>query len=116
MLAGQLPFDASDVTSFFLKHLKERPVPLRNLAPHVPEGLERIVMELLEKDPKDRPVDAHRVRADLTAIAEALRIRVPPEFGHEEASSRGPNSGGHRSVGASHPRFRPDVAHRLPAR
>jgi serine/threonine-protein kinase len=35
-------------------------------------------------------VDAHRVRADLTAIAEVLRIRVPPEFGHEEASSRGP--------------------------
>jgi serine/threonine-protein kinase len=90
MLAGQLPFEAEDVTSYFLKHLKERPVPLRNLVPHVPEALERLVMELLEKDPKDRPVDAHRVRSDLTAIAESLGLSVPPEFGNEEASSRGP--------------------------
>ncbi|MFZ5889980.1 MAG: protein kinase domain-containing protein [Myxococcota bacterium] len=90
MLAGQLPFDASDVTSYFLKHLKERPVPLRNLLPHIPEALDRLVMELLEKDPKDRPVDAHRVRADLTAIADSLGIRVPAEFGNDEASSRGP--------------------------
>ncbi|MGC4091887.1 MAG: protein kinase [Polyangiaceae bacterium] len=90
MLAGQLPFDASDVTSYFLKHLKERPAPLRSLASHVPEALERLVMELLEKDPKDRPVDAHRVRGDLTAIAERLGIGVPIEFGMDEASSRGP--------------------------
>jgi serine/threonine-protein kinase len=90
MLAGQLPFEADDVTSYFLKHLKERPVPLRNLVPHVPQALERLVMELLEKDPKDRPVDAHRVRSDLTAIAESLGLNVPPEFGNEEASSRGP--------------------------
>lgn len=90
MLAGQLPFEASDVTSYFLKHLKERPVPLCNLVAHVPPALDRLVMELLEKDPKDRPVDAHRVRADLTAIAESLGLRVPPEFGNEEASSRAP--------------------------
>ncbi len=90
MLAGQLPFEANDVTSYFLKHLKEQPRPLRDLVSGIPEPLERLVMELLEKDPKDRPVDAHRVRADLTAIANTLKVRLPPELGEDDVASRGP--------------------------
>ncbi|HWA72487.1 MAG TPA: protein kinase [Polyangiaceae bacterium] len=90
MACGSLPFDAADVTAYFLKHLKERPAPLRQRAPDVPPELERLVAELLEKDPKDRPVDAHRVHADLIAIATTLGLGIPRELGTDDVESRGP--------------------------
>ena len=89
MLSGQLPFEAPDVASFFVKHLKEKPKPLREREPSVPDPLERLVMDMMAKDPKDRPVDAHRVHADLLAIAGAIGVRVPPEIQDAGESSRG---------------------------
>ena len=90
MLCGSLPFDAADVTTFFIKHLKEMPPPPRSRDRSIPEQIDKLIMELLAKDPKDRPVDAHRVHGDLLAIAGAIGIRVPGEVLREEASSRGP--------------------------
>jgi serine/threonine-protein kinase len=90
MLSGQLPFDAPDVASFFVKHLTEKPKPLREREPGVPAPLERLVMDMMAKDPKDRPVDAHRVHADLLVIAGAIGVRVPPEIQEVGESSRGP--------------------------
>lgn len=90
MLSGRLPFEAPDVATFFVKHLKEKPVPLRAKDRSLPEELDRLVSEMLAKDPKDRPVDAHRVHADLLRIAGALGLRVPPEIDEADESSRGP--------------------------
>jgi serine/threonine-protein kinase len=56
----------------------------------VPEPLERLVMEMLEKEPKNRPVDAHRVHADLLAAAIAAGIKVPREIINDVSPSRGP--------------------------
>jgi tRNA A-37 threonylcarbamoyl transferase component Bud32 len=90
MLTGALPFDAPDVTTYFIKHLKEIPAPPRSKDPSIPQKLDTLIMELLAKDPKDRPVDAHRVYNDLTAIAGAIGIRLPGEAFGEESVSRGP--------------------------
>ena len=90
MLCGTLPFDAADVTTYFIKHLKEMPPSPRKRDPSIPEQIEKLIMELLAKDPKDRPVDAHRVHGDLLGIAGAIGVRVPGEAFNEEASSRGP--------------------------
>jgi serine/threonine-protein kinase len=90
MLSGQLPFDATDVASFFVKHLKEKPKPLKEREPGIPAELERLVMDMMAKDPKDRPVDAHRVHTDLLAIAGAIGVRVPAEIDTTGESSRGP--------------------------
>ncbi len=90
MLCGQLPFEANDIATFFIKHLREVPPTLRARGVDVPEALERLVMDLMEKDPKDRPVDAHRAHADLLSLAGMLGIPVPTEVTEEEASSRGP--------------------------
>jgi serine/threonine-protein kinase len=90
MLSGQLPFDATDVASFFVKHLKEKPKPLKEREPGVPAELERLVMDMMAKAPKDRPVDAHRVHADLLAIAGAIGVRAPAEIDTSGESSRGP--------------------------
>jgi serine/threonine-protein kinase len=90
MVTGQLPFEANDIPTFFLKHLKEPPPPVRKFAPATPPALEELIHSLMAKDPKERPVDAHRMHTDLVAISNSLRIPVPPEPEEEEPSSRGP--------------------------
>lgn len=90
MLCGTLPFDAADVTTFFIKHLKEMPPAPRTRDPSIPEPIDQLIMELLAKDPKDRPVDAHRVHGDLLRIAGAIGARVPGEAFGDDAPSRGP--------------------------
>jgi serine/threonine protein kinase len=90
MLTGCFPFDASDITTYFIKHLKEQPLSPKKHDPSIPDALERLVMELLAKDPKDRPVDAHRVNSDLMAVAGAIGLRIPPDAFSDEVESRGP--------------------------
>jgi tRNA A-37 threonylcarbamoyl transferase component Bud32 len=90
MLAGQLPFDAPDIAQFFSKHLKEPPPSLKSRDPAIPFELDRLVTDLMAKEPKDRPVDAHRVHADLLRIAGALGLRPPVEIAEASESSRGP--------------------------
>jgi eukaryotic-like serine/threonine-protein kinase len=89
MLSGQLPFDAPDIPSYFLKHLKEAPPKVRKVAPETPEPLEKLILSLMAKDPGGRPVDAHRMHNDLLAICNQLKVPVPPEpDAEEEPSSR----------------------------
>ncbi len=77
MVTGRLPFESPDIASFFVKHLKEVPERPRNLNPLVPQELEDLILRLMAKDPKARPVDAHRVHQDLVELAQAHRIPVP---------------------------------------
>jgi serine/threonine-protein kinase len=78
MLTGQLPFDAPDIPTFFVKHLKEPPPKIRRLV-DVPASVERLLDRLLAKDAKQRPVDAHSVHADLVSIAAEVGAVVPPD-------------------------------------
>ncbi len=74
ILAGSLPFDAPDITQFFIKHINE-PAPspaLKN--PKVPPALDALVLRMLEKDPDQRPTDAHLVATELAVIAKSLGI------------------------------------------
>jgi serine/threonine-protein kinase len=77
VLAGRLPFEATDLAMFFKKHLEEPPPRLRSLNPLVPVPLEDLVVRLLAKDPSDRPVDAHRVHADLLELARDADLSIP---------------------------------------
>jgi serine/threonine-protein kinase len=90
MVTGTFPFDATDITSYFIKHLKEAPVSPKKHDPSIPSELERLVMECLAKDAKDRPVDAHRVNTDLMSIAGAIGLRIPADAFGDEVESRGP--------------------------
>jgi len=90
MLAGELPFTAPDVPTFFLKHMKEPPPKVRAKAPNVSAALEKLIDSLMAKDPGQRPVDAHRVHTDLVQICGQMRVRVPPEPEEEAPSSRMP--------------------------
>jgi serine/threonine-protein kinase len=77
MLTGKLPFDAPDIATFFQMHLKQPPVPPTKLNPRIPLPLEDLVLRMLAKDPKDRPVDAHRVHADLVDLARDADLVIP---------------------------------------
>lgn len=90
MLTGRLPFDAPDAASFFVKHMKDEPLPLRELCPEVPDALADLVDRLLAKDPGGRPVDAHRMTIDLVDVARAIGAPIPPEPEADPASVRAP--------------------------
>ena len=91
MVTGKLPFDAPDVATFFVKHLHEKPNSTRKTNPRVPSTLDALILSLLAKDPKARPVDAHRVHQDLVAIANTLQVPVPPEPETDQAISLRPS-------------------------
>ncbi|MEO7329838.1 MAG: protein kinase [Minicystis sp.] len=74
MIAHRLPFEAKDPASWLMKHLKEPAPHLRQFVPDAPETLDRLIFELMAKDPADRPVDAHRVQAALLDICHALNL------------------------------------------
>jgi len=54
MLCGQTPFVASNTPSMLVKHLSEKPIPVDERWPDLPQDISRAVMMCLEKDPNDR--------------------------------------------------------------
>ena len=61
MVTGQAPFVSEELTGYFIQHMQSPPPRPSSLAPHCPPALEALILALLEKDPKRRPVDAHAV-------------------------------------------------------
>jgi eukaryotic-like serine/threonine-protein kinase len=99
MLTGELPFQANDVATYFVKHMKEPPPSMRTLDPSLPEALDELILEMMAKEPADRPVDAHKVHNDLCAIAGAIGVRVPTLPTDEDIlSSRAPSTAEQTSV------------------
>jgi len=68
MLAGRPPFERSTLQSLMSAHVTEKPVPVRERQPDVPELLDALVMRCLDKDPAKRWQDA----AELVPILETL--------------------------------------------
>ncbi|MHC5011427.1 MAG: serine/threonine-protein kinase, partial [Planctomycetota bacterium] len=62
VLAGQPVFKTDDVRALLKLVISERPVPLRRVAPHVPEGCDYIAMKALEKRRQDRYQTAAAMR------------------------------------------------------
>jgi len=77
MCCGQLPFTAPDVATYFVKHMNEPAPSLRKRNAKVPESLDVLILKMLEKEPKNRPVDAHRIHQDLLEIMKEREIEAP---------------------------------------
>ncbi|MEY9850160.1 serine/threonine protein kinase [Streptacidiphilus sp. BW17] len=69
LLTGRPPFSGERLRD---QHVHDKPVPLSHHVEHIPPELEALTLKLLEKDPDDRPEDAHVVR-------EVLRVYAPRE-------------------------------------
>jgi len=63
LLAGRPPFTGERLAD---QHLHEHPLPVQSYAPHVPAALADLTIQLLEKDPDQRPASAAIVREALS--------------------------------------------------
>ncbi|MCH8045669.1 MAG: serine/threonine protein kinase [Planctomycetes bacterium] len=68
MLTGQTPFRGETALSVAVQHLNEPPQRLENLRSDLPDGLCRIVHQMLEKNPDDRYQTARQLILDLRAL------------------------------------------------
>jgi serine/threonine-protein kinase len=83
MIAGRPPFSAPTPAALLYSHVWDPPPPLRDVRMDgsVPEDLEKIVLDLLEKEPGDRPASAHLVRTQLQDV-----LRRLPEAGPHDST------------------------------
>lgn len=76
MLTGDPPYDAENAAEVLHKHLKE-PIPsVRAIEPSCPVDLDRLITDLLQKDPDLRPPTAAIVGERLRAITSAPSTAV----------------------------------------
>ncbi|NWJ95309.1 MAG: protein kinase [Chloroflexi bacterium] len=58
MLTGQLPFIAQNLAEMMFAHIHTPPPPLRHLLPDAPPALEAVLLQVMAKDPAQRPPSA----------------------------------------------------------
>jgi serine/threonine protein kinase/DNA-binding LacI/PurR family transcriptional regulator len=70
MLTGQLPYDVQNLSAANLlqKIEHDQPVPPRNFNPEIPVEVERVVMQALRKEPRERFFDAAEMIEALQAL------------------------------------------------
>jgi serine/threonine-protein kinase len=68
LLTGKNPFPVHDQREVMMAHLEKVPPRVASLVAGLPEGLDALVAQLLEKRPSDRPASAPEVRRELQRI------------------------------------------------
>lgn len=74
LVTGEKPFKAENEYATFFKIANENPEPLGKLRQDVPESLERIVMQTLEKDLAKRYQTGEQLASELSASFDNLRF------------------------------------------
>jgi serine/threonine-protein kinase len=80
MLSGETPFKAANTPAMLVKHVSERPRPIRERRPEIPAYLAVAIDRALAKRPEDRWVDAAEFRDALDSAqnGSASRRYSPP--------------------------------------
>jgi len=86
LLTGRKPFIADTTVDMFLKHVNEPPPRIGKIVPDLPQKLEALILQLLEKEKANRPVDAAWVVRLLGEVEEDLFARK--SAGLDAATSR----------------------------
>ncbi|GAA3214457.1 protein kinase domain-containing protein [Actinocorallia longicatena] len=80
LLTGRQPFECSTMPEFVYAHLHRVPASPRSARPEIPAGLDRLVLDLLAKDPAERPGSAEAVVARLEGALNAPSVfEQPPQ-------------------------------------
>ena len=74
MACGRPPFPCKSVAEACAKHLNDTPVLASSLAPGVPEALDRLIAQLLAKDPADRPRSMREVARAFEVIGQQVGV------------------------------------------
>ncbi|MGH2621503.1 MAG: protein kinase domain-containing protein, partial [Anaerolineales bacterium] len=61
LTTGELPFSKGDPLTVISQHIHANPIPPRSKNPEIPPLLEQLMLQLLSKDPADRPASAAAV-------------------------------------------------------
>ncbi len=69
MSTGRRPFGDLSGTQLIAAIIEQTPVPPREVNPKISEGLERVILRALQKDPKERYQSAGDLRIDLANLA-----------------------------------------------
>jgi serine/threonine protein kinase/tetratricopeptide (TPR) repeat protein len=72
MIVGRAPFEGETPFSIANKHKTEPPPIPKKILPHIPEGLNNLILRCLEKDKTKRLQTAEELVADLSAVELAL--------------------------------------------
>ena len=82
ILTGELVFAESSATASALAHVQKTPVrPSERTEMAIPESLENVILQCLEKDPAKRPRSAQDLARKLEALEDV------PAFGRDQAAS-----------------------------
>jgi serine/threonine protein kinase len=85
MLTGRVPYEADTPIGVVWKHVNE-PLPLpRSINPEIPEGVERVVLKAMAKEPEDRFRSAKEIAG---AVTQALGEAHLSEFAPARANAR----------------------------
>jgi serine/threonine protein kinase len=130
MASGKMPFNAPTAASMLLAHATEAPTPVLTLAPDTSPALAALIMQLLDKDPAQRPANAGEVVARLENClqtsawqswqAAGWQAPVSPAHGSPAAGAQahGPQAPGSHALRAQGSRWEPHgppVSGSLPA-
>jgi serine/threonine protein kinase/class 3 adenylate cyclase len=78
VIAGREPFVGGTVHEIIQAHLHEDPPPPAVFNPDVADGLQRICLKALEKEPSQRYLSANDMRADLERFLRGEVVRTRP--------------------------------------
>lgn len=76
MLAGRVPFDGPSPLAIALRHRNDAPLPPSQFNPRCPDDLEKLTLQLLEKDPAQRPsaADLGRIMGTLAPLSSVAPV------------------------------------------
>ena len=77
MLSGQTPFKAPTPTALLMKQINELPVRLRQLRGDVPDAVEHLIMQALEKQPERRQSAMEEIATEFRRIERTFEDEVP---------------------------------------
>jgi len=80
LVTGRLPFVGKEIGKILHQHIAKKPELPSSLRKDLPLVLEKIILKLLEKNPKDRYQSANGLLYDLEEIRKALKAEKPVEL------------------------------------
>ncbi|MFB7999966.1 PQQ-binding-like beta-propeller repeat protein [Streptomyces sp. NPDC056002] len=104
LLTGSTPFGDLDTVALMYAHLHRAPEPPSAARLDIPAALDQLVLDLLAKDPEDRPATADQVRSRLRNLATTPLLSNTPgtDFGETEYASGAPLPFLAQPVGTTH--------------
>ena len=88
MTTGRVPFDGDTPVAIAIKHLQKEPAPPSEIAPDVPQSLEKIILKCIEKEPSKRYQSAGEIIEDLKGVLNNDGVVHKNEGDEEKFSTR----------------------------